>query len=638
DWIELYNFGQEPVNLMGFGLSDDYDRPFRWVLPDIILSPGEFLLVWASGKNRRNPEYELHTNFSISSAGEEILLTSYSGERLDELEPVELPTDISIGRLPDGTGEWVFFSDPTPNATNAGSSDTGGDILDPPLFSHIGGFYQEPFELDLSHPDPNVSIYYTMDGSTPTTESKKWTQTVILSDRSGEPNSISEIQTTYALDQSGSWRGPKGPVPKATVIRAIAVKDGYLPSQIETHTYFLPSENHDLHKLPVFSLATDPENLFDHDYGIYIPGADGDPDHPGAGNFINRGIEWERVGSLEFFETSGERVLSTDAGVRIHGNWTRRFAQKSLRLYARNAYGDNRFYHPFFEELPYDQYNRLILRNSGNDWGYALFRDALAQQLVSHLNFDTQAYRPSVLYINGEYWGIHNIRERYDRHYLNRVYGLEEGEIDLLTGRYFASEGDSIHWIETLDYAAAHDLSIEEHYDYMQTRIDIDNYLNYFITNIFFANNDWPHNNYDYFRKRVPYDPDAPPGHDGRWRWLLVDVDRSFNLSTRDSFDMIEWVTSELSGRNQAEWPNLLFRNLLENEHFKHQFINKVAGHLNTTFHPDRLKKGIQEMTDRIEPEIENHIYRWQWPASYDDWFNHYAGILAMNRFADNRA
>ncbi len=635
DWIELYNFGDEPVDLQWFGLSDDYEDPYRWIFPDITINPGEFLLVWASNKDRTDQDQPLHTNFAIASAGEEVLLTSVDGERLDELEPVNLPTDISIGRKPDGVGDWYFFDIPTPVMTNT----TKGyqQLLSEPEFSKPAGYHTGPIELELFHPDDHVTIHYTTDGSKPDADSDIWEGPKTLYDRTSEPNDISMIRTTNSDTRSEGWNEPAGSVPKAHTIRAVATRDGYLPSAVNTHSFFIDENGSVSHELPVFSLVTDPDHLFDHETGIYVPGADGESGENYAGNFQNRGREWERKTSLEFFETDGNRVLATDMGLRIHGGWSRRNAQKSVRIYARNEYGDNRFYYSFFQDLPYNQFNRLILRNSGNDWAYSLFRDALAQKLVSHLDFDTQAYRPSVVYINGEYWGIHNIRERYDRHYMNRVYGLHEDELDLLTGRYYADEGDNEHWLGLLDYADTHDLSDESHFEHMTTLMDMENYLNYYVSKIFYAENDWPHNNIDYFRKRVPYDSTAAPGHDGRWRWMMRDLDRSFNLSTQDDFDMIEWVTLKEDGRYGEEWPNLLFRNLLENDYFRISFINRIADHLNTTFHQDRLKAAIDKQKAIIGTEIENQILRWQKQGSKEEWLEHSAGVNAMYRFVDNR-
>lgn len=165
DWIELFNRGSTPIELNGIGLSDNPQQPFRWVLPDLTLEPGEFLLVWATGKDRNDPNGPLHTNFSISSQGETLLLTHPVDGLLDEIETGQGVRDISLGRKPDGGYEWFLFDQPTPGGPNIHPGYL--EILAPPLFSHIGGFYTEAFELDISSDDADVTIYFTLDGSEP---------------------------------------------------------------------------------------------------------------------------------------------------------------------------------------------------------------------------------------------------------------------------------------------------------------------------------------------------------------------------------------------------------------------------------------------------------------------------------------
>ena len=163
DWIELNNYGDEPVHLEGWFLSDDFSDPYKWMFPDIIIHPGEFLLIWASGKDRQ--EATLHTNFSIDASGEELLLLHPSGNWVDVINPIFLPTDISYGRKPDGTGNWFYFDDSTAGFSNTSEGFHG--ILPPPVFSHTGGFYDEEFLLEITHPESEAVIYYTLDGSEP---------------------------------------------------------------------------------------------------------------------------------------------------------------------------------------------------------------------------------------------------------------------------------------------------------------------------------------------------------------------------------------------------------------------------------------------------------------------------------------
>jgi uncharacterized repeat protein (TIGR02543 family) len=484
-------------------------------------------------------------------------------------------------------------------------------------FSSPPGFYSRNVSLVLSHPDNQAIIYYTLDGSVPTTSSLRYVSPIIIADRSEEENNHSMIPTNLITGWRG-WLEPEGKVAKSTIIRAMAVKQG-VNSQVSSGTWFVFPQGEDRYSLDVISIITGHDNLFSDATGIYVPGDTHRPGSPQTGNYAQRGIEWERPASIEFF--GDDFTFQQDIGIRIHGGWTRRDPIKSLRLYARSDYGVSRFNYQIFPELPYTNYNRLLLRQSGNDFAVTLFRDAVAQSLVSHLDLDIMAYRPTIVFINGEYWGIKNLRERYDRHYLERVYGVDPDNIDLLTGQNEVTEGDNIHYNQMISFVTANDLSNDARFNQVARMMDINNYLDYYSAQVYYQNNDWPQNNIDYWRLKVDYDDRAPKGHDGRWRWMLYDVDRALGLlwDYDYRFNMIEYITNRFL-EDGREWPNLLFRNLLENENFRHSFINRIADHLNTAFLPSRVLSEIDRFAQRIEPEIDEHTRRWRYPESKNEW------------------
>ncbi|HDQ44185.1 MAG TPA: T9SS type A sorting domain-containing protein [bacterium] len=663
DWIEIYHAGNEPLNLRGYGLSDDRDRPFRWVFPDIFIRPGEFLLLWASGKDRTDPGGPLHANFSMASAGEVLILTAPDRSETDAVSPVGIPTGISLGRQPDGSEGWFFFREPTPGAPNV--TEAYREVLEPVTFSPPGGFYDTPlFQVALHHPDPGVTILYTIDGSEPhpdnldgkTYQYKNryrrnafdtdgtfsniayrtdvYEGPIGIRDRTIDPNRVSRRMATYD-NSTAPFYFPSNPVFKGTVIRAMAVKEGTIPARTVTHTYFVTPQSRARYSHPVVSIVMQEADLFDYEAGIYVPGMVydewrssnwGSPDGSTPANYNRRGVEWERRASFEIFEEgTAFAAVRQDIGVRTHGGWSRSDPMKSLRLYARNEYGESRFFHNIFPGLPYGEYNRLLLRNSGNDRQYTLFRDAAIQRVVGHMNFDVQAYRPAVVFLNGEYWGIHNFRERFDRHYLARVYGVDPDRVDLLEGNASVKEGSNRHYEETIRYIEENRLADEEHYAYIRTRIDIDNFMDYQIAQIYSGNTDWPGNNIDFWRYQTDdYQPDAPSGHDGRWRWLMYDTDFGFGLYGRNpNVNNIASATAP----NGPSWPNppwstLLLRRFLENESFRHAFINRFADQLNTAFHPDRVHAVIRDMADVLRPGIAEHIARWKQPGSENDWDN----------------
>ncbi len=502
-----------------------------------------------------------------------------------------------------------------------------------PEFSHTGGFYQEPFELTLSVSDENAVIYYTLDGSIPDTNSYSFNSSITIENRTDEPNDFSTIRTSYITGPWG-WHHPADLVYKAMVVRARVINNDGQKSDIVTHTYFVGDTMESRYSLPVISIVTDRENFFSDSIGIYVPGDHYDGENYHTGNFRQRGEEWERPVHIEYFERDGTLGFGQDAGARIHGGYSRSFPMKSLRMYARSLYGVNRFYYPVFPNQPDADYNRFILRNSGNDFNYTMFRDAAMQRSIEHLKIDTQAYNPVIVFINGEYWGIKNIRERYDRHYLERTHNLDGDNVDILTRNKIVKEGSNDHYTAMMQYIRDHDLSEKQHYEHVKTMMDVENYIDYYAIQIYNANTDWPHNNIDYWRYRTDeYEPDAPYGQDGRWRWKVYDVDRSLGMVSH-THNTIEWATASLNPRLEEEWPNELFRALLQNDEFKFAFINRIADLLNIEFQPGRMINIIDELQDVIAPEMQEHIERWQIPSSYDTWQQR---VQAMRNFAENR-
>jgi hypothetical protein len=673
DWIELYNAGADAVQLEGWGLTDNKSNPLKWIFPRKSLAPKQYLVVWASGKNYRPDEGELHTSFSISAQGEEIVLTNPQGVKVDEFLPVRLKSDISYGRTPDGSQNLKFFNQPTPGKSN--SAIGFNEILFPPVFSNSGGFYRDPFLMSLSSTQAGVSVVYTLDGSEPdindvtgvsypylnkyrqnpntgagpilyrSTRSNVYKSPISVNDRTSDGNQISQVSTTY---DANPWYFPSVSIDKAVVVRARTVKEGALSSEIITNTYFVRNQGNNPYSLPVISFTAPEEDLFDFYKGIYVAGIDFEnwrSSNPSAtanggsaANYHREGDEWEYPAHFELFDNVGNRVLAQNIGFRMHGNWSNSSPFKSLRIYARNDYGNSYLNYPFFKTRGDSAYKRIILRNSGNDIWYTMFRDAAMQEMTRHMNFETQAYQPAVLFINGEYWGIHNIRERYDKYYLARNFGVNEEQLDILENNMTVDEGGNTHYAETLGYLGQNGVRDESNYATIKTRIDVNSYMDYVIAQIFMVNTDWPGNNIKYWRLQTSqYQPEAGPGKDGRWRWLLFDADYTFGIYTPNEYtkDMMTFTTQT----NGPVWPNpdwstFLFRKLLENESFKTAFIVRFCDELNTAFKPEVVTLIINRMMTAIEPEMSRHILRWKMPSSMSNWYNN---VNQMRSFAEQR-
>lgn len=526
----------------------------------------------------------------------------------------------------------------------------------PPLFIPQAGVYSNPINVQLLAGNDDT-IFYTIDGSEPDSSSHQYDTGIPVGFRSDEPPNLLTIDRvshgymTYAP--------PKRNVQMATVIRARSYRDGQW-SRTSTATYLVHPDGVDRYKLPVLSIATDSTNFFGHEEGIYVTGIDfenwrntGDNrflDLTFRGsvpaNYFRRGREHEKPAHFEMFEIDGSRVIAQDIGVRIHGGLSRAMRLKSLRLYSRSDYGASRFRYQVFPDQELDNYNRLILRVSGQDMNKTMFRDAMMQELVKHLSFETQSYRPAILFLNGEFWGIHNIRERYDNFYFEIKYGIESDRIDYLTGNASVVEGSRAHYVNMLDHLQAVFISSQNRYNLAKTRMDMQNFSEYMLSNIYFNNRDWPHNNIDFWRYKAPggFDETAPPPLDGRWRWMMFDTDMGFAWTdTHRESTYLSQVYANTIERvsRESEWSTRLLRTLLTFPDFKEQFANTHMDLMNTAFQQERVLSVINRMADAIEPHIQEHMNRmgfhddrWRLPQTIEEWDE---AVGFMRRFAVDR-
>jgi hypothetical protein len=415
DWIELYNNSSNPVNLQRWTITDDSLETDKWEFPAATLQPGEYLLIFASDKNRTTGPY-LHTSFRLGAGRESVFLYNSQGQLVDEYIATCIPSGFSFGHLPDGAGNKTHLTIPSPGKSNNQSTTasirSGKDSL---TFSHPGGFYTQAFNLQLSTGSPQSRVYYTLDGSVPDENALLYSGPISIQSRRGDKNVFSDIETV------SDWIPPRGEVFKSTVVRAVAYIDACPASPVITYTYFVDEQMGRRYTFPILSLATDRSDFFGKKKGIYVSG-----DNDGRGeNFFRSGKEWERAIYLEFFDHNGRRVFGQGMGARIHGRGSRQNPQKSLRIYAREEYGLDRLKYRIFPELNVEEFKTFILRTPDADFSQTLFKDELIQTLIRPLDLDLQATHPAVLFINGEYWGIHNIRERFDKHYFASHYGVD---------------------------------------------------------------------------------------------------------------------------------------------------------------------------------------------------------------------
>ena len=553
-------------------------------------------------------------------------------------------------------------------------------------------------------------ILYTLDGSYPDLEDNPATQvhdpatdgplTLEIAERNDEPGELTPIPTGFEM------RFPPRVEPE-TELRATVVRARTLHGRESVASYFVGGRFADL-ELPVVSIVTDPGHLMDDDTGIYVPGtryrdyvdSDAfDPEHSWRvpANPVERGRLWERpfeddprrAVRLEYCPAPNtpdpatddaaadaaaadeDCALSQDVGLRIHGNFSRALPQKNLRIYARNHYGDDTLDHAFFGEDGPDQHRRLILRVSGNDWGLTMLWDAYLQTLMRGMETDTQAYQPTVVFINGEYWGIKNLRERYDRHYLAITHDVDPDEVVMLARAGIVDEGlpqdgqDYLDLIDAVDAAPMGDPAIVER---VEREVDIEGLFDTVIARTFVADTDWPHANVRTWRVRTdptgtaadrgwpdslaqPLPTDRPGGpawgaDDGRWRWMNFDLDHAgagigrggeghaTALDKDDTFDALGRFLDADQHQPWAQDLRLLTETLLAVPAYRDAFVARYTHHLEVTFDPERTTSVLDRLSAPLAGEMGRHSARWGYPASTDEWQAH---IDELRRFMQAR-
>lgn len=536
DWIELFNGGETILNLKGYYLTDDLSVPGKWQIPgDAMIEPGGTLVIWADGMDAG-----LHASFKLSALGEEIGLYSPGLVLLDSITYAEQKVDISFGRITDGHMRWGFFQQPTPDASN--STQPAGDFVSSvPEFSVRGGIYTGALSVELKT-DLGGEIRFTTDGS--------------------EPVSTSTLYSSPIAAAS------------TTIVRARIFQPGLIPGPTVTNSYFI-NENSVEGKLPVISIATAPENFWDPVEGIYVQ--DFKP-------------LWEIPVNIELFENNGSdrAAFNQPAGAKVNGLYAWQLPQKMLGIYFKKQYGSGHLQYPVIHQRQRNSYKSFALRASGSDWSFTLFRDMLGQHAtLLNMDLDIMGFRPSVVYVNGEYMGIHNIREKVDDDYIEKSYLIEPGTFDLVENENYAEAGN-LEASNQLKTMLAGDLSVSANYNAVAEIVDIENLTDYLITEMATGNTSVDHNVMTW-----------KPRDEGKWKWVVMDLDRGF---FNPSGNLLDFYLSKKV---------LHLNDLFRNPTYKSYFAGRLAAQLYTGFNPQRMNQLIDQHVSYIESEISSHISRW---------------------------
>ena len=560
-WVELYNDSEEEIDLTGYaiGIKEKYTKAYN--LPQYNLEAHEYLLIYCDKEDDG-----LHTDFRLESDKKGSVYLFKNQQIIDQVSFPPFPApDISYGT--DSIGNtWGYMLTPTPAAENTGDIVTSEFLLGDPVFSNAGCVYPEFSSVTISLPEDapeGTVIRYTLDGSLPTTDSD-------ILENGGELNFENEN----------------------TIVRARLFKEGYLSPMPVTHSYITPLPDS---CMPVISIVTDDCYLFDPKIGLLYHN--------------NRYREWRRPINFEYFDTDSRQAdINQICETRIGGNSSRNMFLKPLMVYANKRFGASKLYHEFFpDQKPgLAQFKSIYLRNSGNDYHETYVRDAVAQMSIGmHTDIDWQAVKPTIVYVNGKFHGILNLRERSNDDYVWANYdGLED--IDMVENFSELKTGDLDSFNSLVEFYNEEGHTSEEY----AGLIDIREIMDIHLANMFFNNTDFPGNNMILWR---------PTEDGGLWRVIMKDADYAMGIKyafqdtqLNPTFNTVEWFNTPGYDGGGNTWGNnpsrtLLFRRLMELDDIRESFLERSFIYMGDFLNEETVLERIDYMDRQIEPVWEYH-------------------------------
>ena len=575
DYIEIYNMSGQAVNLKGYGLSDNIKKPRKWQFPDITIENNSYLVIYCDTTQTTKNGVYYFTNFNLAKSGETVCLSDPSGRILDKVVAPQLYDDVAYGRTL-GQAGLFYYSQGTPGETN-GMGFTG--FAEKPSFTVSGGLYDRPLEgengVTIAVP-ANSTVRYTTDGSDPTQTSALYTGPI-------------EVE-------------------KTTTIRARAFRDGVEPSQVVSQTYLISV----YHTLPIVCLTTDPDNLWNDETGMF---ADGGIDRENTNPPWDDATYWQKNwfgGWVEYYDENGVQQLSQGMTFRVMGQYSLDMPQKSLYVKADGQYGASSFDYALFDDRPYTSYASFVLRNGGQDGMYTRVIDGLQSRVIDATDSTVahQAWDPVIVYINGEYWGHYNLRERAGAAMVAQHEGWDNpDDLDLLESDGLSSS--QVNQGSRSDYETLYrriqnaDLNTDaEALQLVLDNFDIENMMDYFIFESYFGNTD-PGN--------IRYYRNTKTG-DGKWRYLFYDSDWGFfNVLTPSGkiSGGISYVLKDGGMGNYNIKSNLFISKLVQVPEYRDMFLRRYGELFQTVFTPEFLTKLFNEMILEIKPEMQMHFQRW---------------------------
>ena len=557
DWVELYNNGDQTVSLSGWGFTDSKKDLYKFTFPDgAKLKSGEYLTIWCTGEENDKPGKgdTFYADFAISSKGETLRLTDADGQEIAKLKMPEQYGCVSYG-LPAGGSEYGFFENATRGKKNEKEA-FAGRVSEPEILT-AAGFYEGSVTVEARGEEGAV-LRYTTDGETPTKKSKEFPAEGLL-------------------------------IKKTTPLRVKAFREDAVSSTAAGATYFID----DAPQTSIVSLISDDKYLFSKKTGMLVKG---------TGSIPNYARGYEYPVHIEYFTKDGKQELSQTGTMTCSGHSARINSQKSIALYARKAWGPERFAFNPFPTRDYDSYKSILLRSTNSDTYATRLRDVVASSLAEGQDILYQDYEVIQVYINGRYWGHYNLREKINKYFVAQYEGVtDEKEIDSIdilarTGTdEFLQNGDNKDWLELCDFCKKKDLNDPENFAWVEERLDIDSMFTHAAFEIILGNVDFT--NVRIYRI---------PG--GKWRYLLFDVEACWrNLDPTP----IEYYIKPLNAKIQGfrhEPLNAMFKV----PEMKAKFLTRVSELLSTVFRWDNVEAHFDKVIDVLKPILPRHIERWK--------------------------
>lgn len=612
-WVEIYNAGKDTANLKGYTLVENLKSVRKWVFGNLKIAPKKFVVVFCDkknlsevvGKDTLSYHFRPHTNWKLEKSGGTVyLIDNYYGIR-DSVAYPELPGNVSWG-IVDG-GAWKFFDKPTPEKPNNVSTAYEGMAPQFTFSGAQGGFYRDPVTLNPPSTSDGMKVRCTQNGSAPTKDSQEFNQPITI-----ETN---------------------------TVLRCAAFKDGLLTKQVVTNTYFIG----EMVNMPVVAVSVDP--IFFEKYYKKTNGGEPDMKHDQmyAPNESYPDDSGELPVHVEYFEAgsnSKEKAWEIDAGISLMGGWSRMERKKSVAIAMREEYETGWLNYPLFETRKdvSHKFKGFNLRNNGNRFVADYFADAVGGAVLEGSGVDYQRSRQVVVFYNGTYYGIHDMRERYNKNYVESNYGIDAGTVNFikhLNKSVTASNGTTADYLTMLKFVADNDMSVPANYEMAKAMIDVGNFADYMIAEMYIHNGDWPDNNV-----RAWKSPEQP------WKFMIYDLDHGFRWDWNvagfsESTNMFSWVKK--GGKNGCASGEFcfatLFNKLIANNDFKRLFINHASvmleKYLNGKNVTDKAKflAGMLDASD-VARDMEVEAYK-ERRNSYAHEFDPYGeklGPWAMDR------